>query len=119
MMAKKRHYSSESHSGRMDPESYKKERRGKERAAYRKEKMEGNEYYAGAEPRRTQEMQDAGMIHENPNAIANMPQEVMIKPYPKTGPYNPEVLDDTLAGVDRQMDYDDGKRAMNFYPKKV
>lgn len=128
-MAKKRHHSQgrkegqiqykENHGGSMDPEHYKAERRGDERAHYRRAAMEGREYYAGVDPRRTQEMEDAGMIHENPKAIANLPQEVMIKAYPLTGPYNPEILDDTIAGVDHQMDYDDGKRAMNFYPKKV
>lgn len=75
--------------------------------------------YAGELARRTQEMEDAGMIRENRNAIANLPQEVMIKPYPKTGPYMPEDLDDRIEGVDRQMDFDDRKRAEHFYPKKV
>lgn len=78
-----------------------------------------NGHYEGMEPRRRQEMEDAGMIHEDHRAIANMPQEVMIKPYPKTGPYMPEDLDDTIRGVDRQMDYDDSKRREHFYPKKV
>ncbi len=77
------------------------------------------ESYAGMEPRRRQELEDAGMIHEDHSAIANMPQNVMIKPYPKTGPYMPEGLDDTIRGVDDQMDYDDKKRAAHFYPKKV
>lgn len=77
------------------------------------------EYYAGADARRTQEMQDAGMIRENPAAIANLPQEVMIKAYPKPGSYLPEGLDDTIRGVDMQMDYDDSKRREHFYPKKV
>ena len=78
-----------------------------------------NEFYAGMEPRRRQELEDAGMIHEDHRAIANLPQEVMIKPYPMTGPYNPEGLDDTIRGVDMQMDYDDDQRAAHFYPKKV
>lgn len=77
------------------------------------------ELYAGMEPRRRQELEDAGMIHEDHRAIANMPQEVMIKPYPRTGPYLPEVLDDTIRGVDAQMDYDDSQRREHFYPKKV
>jgi hypothetical protein len=78
-----------------------------------------NERYDGYFARRTQEMQDGGMIREDLRAIANLPQEVMIKPYPKTGPYLPEGLDDTIAGVDKQMDYDDSQRAAHFYPKKV
>jgi hypothetical protein len=76
--------------------------------------------YAGESARRTQEMEDAGMIHEDRSQIANLPQEVMMKTYPMTGPYLPEDLDDTIKGVDRQMSVlDDGKRAQGFMPKKV
>jgi hypothetical protein len=89
-----------------------------ERGMYRGRLTHG-ELYAGMEPRRRQELEDAGMIHEDHMAIANLPQQAMIKPYPRTGPYNPEVLDDTIAGVDGQMDYDDNQRARHFYPKKV
>ena len=78
---------------------------------------EGN--YEGSGGRRRQEMMDAGMIHEDHTQIANLPQNVMIRPYPKTGPYLPEDIDDTIVGVDNQMDYDDNKRAAHFYPKKV
>lgn len=77
-----------------------------------------NEFYAGMDARRRQELEDAGMIHEDSRAIANLPQEVMIKAYPMTGPYLPEGLDDTIKGVDMQMDYDDSQRAGHFYPKK-
>jgi len=59
------------------------------------------------------------MIKEDHRAIANLPQEVMIKPYPMTGPYMPEDLDDTQRGVNEQMDYDDNHRRKHFYPKKV
>lgn len=76
------------------------------------------EPYAGNDARRTQEMQDAGMIRENPHAIANLPQEVMIRPYPKTGPYMPEGLNDDISGIDQQMDFDDSQRRAHFYPKK-
>ncbi len=78
-----------------------------------------NEFYAGMEPRRRQELEDAGMIREDHRAIANLPQEVMIKAYPKTGPYMPEGIDDSIRGVDYQMDYDDSKRQDHWYPKKV
>lgn len=78
-----------------------------------------NEFYAGMEPRRRQELEDAGMIGEDPRAIANLPQQVMIKPYPRTGPYMPEGLNDDIRGVDDQMDYDDSQRARHWYPKKV
>jgi hypothetical protein len=75
-------------------------------------------YYEGPEMRRHQEMMDGGMIREDHSKIANLPQDVMIKPYPMTGPYVPEGLDDTIRGVDRQMDSDDSKRAEHFFPHK-
>lgn len=95
--------------------------RGNERAPERRFRAMGNEmeFYAGSEPRRRLEMQDAGYIHEDHDAIANLPQHAIIKPYPKTGPYMPEGLEDTIEGVDHQMDYDDGQRRSHFYPKKV
>jgi hypothetical protein len=78
-----------------------------------------DEHYAGYEGRRMEEMREGGMINEDRSAIANMPQEVMMKPYPKTGPYMPENLDDTIRGVDKQMDMDDSKRRQHNVPKKV
>ncbi len=70
--------------------------------------------------RRTREMEEGGMIHNDMRAIANMPQEVMIKPYEKAGRYLPEDLDDTIRGVDHQMsDLDGGKVSKGFNPKKV
>lgn len=104
------------------PDSFNDEKRssrGNEKADYRRFKALGEEIYAGSEPRRRQEMQDAGMIYEDHRAIANLPQNVMMKEYPKTGPYIPEGLDDTIRGVDHQMDYDDQQRRAHFYPKKV
>jgi hypothetical protein len=79
----------------------------------------GAEHYAGAEPRRRQEMEDSGMIHEDHSKIANLPQEVMIKSYPYYGAEMPDGLDDTIRGIDKQMDYDNRKRKENFMPKKV
>lgn len=78
-----------------------------------------NDFYAGMDARRRQELEDAGMIHEDQRAIANLPQEVMIKAYPIPGRYLPEGLDDTIRGIDHQIDYDDGKRQSHIYPKKV
>ena len=87
---------------------------------HRKAQTLGADHYAGMEPRRRQEMEDAGMIHEDHSAIANLPQQVMIKPYPKTDHYMPEGLDDTISGIDRQIDTLDGaKKDKNLVPKKV
>src|SRR6266404_4800911 len=60
--------------------------------------MEKHEYYAGEESRRKQEHEDGGMISEDHSAIANLPQSVMMKPYPKPDGYMPEDLDDTIRG---------------------
>lgn len=76
--------------------------------------------YAGQDARRTQEMQDAGMIREDRSKIANLPQEVMIKAYPYAGATMPEDLDDTIKGVDHQINMlDEGKRNKHLEPKKV
>lgn len=89
-----------------------------ERSMHRHHSVRGG-HYEGAEPRRRQEMQDAGMIREDHRQVANLPQEVIMKPYPMPGGYTPEDLDDTLHGIDRQMGYDNGKKMAHFSPKKV
>lgn len=81
--------------------------------------LKHREYYAGEEGKRTQEMEDGGMLHEDRSCVANMPSELMMKPYPKNGNYLPEDLDDTLTGIDRQINMDDRKRKEHFHPKKV
>ncbi len=85
--------------------------------AHKKRHHDG--HYAGHESRRHQEMHDAGMISEDHSAIANMPQNVMMKPYPKEGGYMPESLDDTIRGVDHQMGKDNSKKMAHLDPKKV
>lgn len=75
--------------------------------------------YDGYESRRKTEMRDAGMIHEDHREIANLPQEVRMESYPKCGPYTPEDIDDTMRGVDRQIDFDDAQKMRHFFPKKV
>jgi hypothetical protein len=76
-------------------------------------------HYEGPANRRHQEMEDAGMIRENHAAIANLPQEVMIKPWPAAGSYMPEELDDTIRGVNKQEALDDRLRDKHNVPKKV
>ena len=82
------------------------------------EKHHMSGHYEGHEGRRMEEMRDAGMIQEDHNAIANLPQEVKMMAYPKTGPYMPEMIDDTIRGVDMQMDSDDSGRRKHFKPHK-
>jgi len=82
------------------------------------ESMRGD--YEGREGRRRQEMMDGMMIKEDHSKIANLPQEVMIKDWPKTRAYLGEGLDDTIRGIDRQMDSLDGAKAKSHEePKKV
>ena len=80
---------------------------------YHKSPSEGS--YAGYEGRRTQEMEDAGMIREDRMAIANLPQEVMIKPYPDPDDYAVYNLNDTISGIDhqRKVDSKDKKKSSN------
>ena len=59
--------------------------------------------YEGPEGRRTQEMQDGGMLREDRSAVANMPQSIMYKPWPKNR--DADIVDgrleDTMEGMDK------------------
>lgn len=79
----------------------------------------GPEYYSGAAARHKMEKKDEGMIFEDHRAVANLPQEVMIKPWPMAPGYLPEALDDTIAGVDSQLSYDNARKMGAYEPKKV
>lgn len=76
------------------------------------------EMYAGVHKRRRQEMEDAGYIREDHTAIANLPQQVMMKPYPYAGAEMPSPLDDTIRGVDHQIHMENRKRKEHFSPHK-
>lgn len=109
-MAKKRHH--ESKRARMHEHmGMEKHERGPVKAH--------DGHYAGMESRRHQEMRDAGMISEDHNAIANLPQEVKIGYYPRPHDYLPDDLDDTLRGIDKQRGYDHSQMMRHYFPKKV
>lgn len=74
--------------------------------------------YEGSSERRHQEMKDAGMIHEDKSAVANMPQGVMYKSWPKSNVGLDSRLDDTISGIDRQMNMDDSAAKRHNVPKK-
>lgn len=82
---------------------------------YHKAPSQGS--YAGFDARRTQEMQDGGMIREDMSAIANLPQEVMIKPYPASNDYAVYGLDDTIASVDHQRRADSKDKKKGAFPE--
>ncbi|HXB11340.1 MAG TPA: hypothetical protein VNZ45_05095 [Bacteroidia bacterium] len=74
----------------------------------------------GHESRNAQELRDSGMISENRSAIANMPQEVMIKHWPSPSGYAIDGrLDDTIRGINEQMSDDVRKGRADMNPKKV
>lgn len=75
--------------------------------------------YSGMSDRLNQEALDGSMIREDHSAVANLPQNVIMRPYRRGGYGIPEGLNDTIEGVDRQMGYDDKKRSEHMYPKKV
>ena len=64
------------------------------------------------DPRRYQEMRDAGMIREDHSATANLPQEVKYHDWPENHSYENYGLDDTIRGIDKQEreDVNDMKR---------
>ena len=66
----------------------------------------GSGEYEGPDSRRKQEAKDFNMFHLNSDEVANMPQQVMYKPWPKAGHYSDYGLDDTIGGIDKQMDED-------------
>jgi hypothetical protein len=80
--------------------------------------LDMEDYSSGLSARDRMESEQGGMIRENHKAIANLPQEVMIKPYEKVGPYMPEGINDSIRGADIQMDDNDMQRKRHFSPKK-
>ena len=97
------------HQGRKDRED---ESRGMKRY-YRKERMENSEY-----DRRSEREEDYGMIREDHEAPANLPQHVVHRYYPRGG-YGPDYdIDDTIRGVDDQMMDDDRGLDRHLSPEK-
>ena len=75
--------------------------------------------YEGADSRRAQEREDSAMMGKMVGSHSNMPQDLIIKNYPKPGSFMPENLDDTIGGIDSQMGEDNSKRNSKMKPKKV
>lgn len=64
--------------------------------------------YEGYDERRRQEHEDFEMMGSS-RGHSNMPEEVVMKDYPKADDYAPEHLDDTMRGIDKQRK-EDSKR---------
>lgn len=96
------------------------ESRGMEREIRRKDVMRADDRMYDEIDRRRREMEDAGMIHEDKMAVANLPQNVHYKPYPKTDYYRYDLNDD-IRGIDVQIDDDvrqERSKAGKSYPEK-
>ena len=81
--------------------------------------MQGEGHYSGMEDRLNQEAVDGSMIREDHFAVANLPQNVIMRPYRRGGYGIPEGVNDTIEGVDRQLAYDNREMDKHMYPKKV
>jgi hypothetical protein len=61
-----------------------------------------------------------GMISEDKGAVANLPQNVVMKEYPKDGSSPlPESINDKLSGIDAQMGMNNSKKNSGMKPKKL
>lgn len=65
-----------------------------------------------------QERMFGSMIAEDHGAIANLPQMVMMKPYARPQTYLPEDIDDSIRGIDMQLEDDNAHKPGRFNPKK-
>lgn len=68
------------------------------------------------DPRRYQEMRDAGMINEDHSATANLPQDVKYHAWPANDNYENYGLDDTIRGIDKQ-EREDGSKMKSHLQK--
>jgi hypothetical protein len=79
----------------------------------------GSAFYDGMDSRRAQERADGNMIHEDRSAMANLPEQPIMKYYAKPHGYLPEGLNDSIGGVDAQISLDNSKKMRHYSPKKV
>lgn len=71
-----------------------------------KKRFYDGDYSGPLNKARREESKDFSMISEDHSAPANLPQDVKYHAWPKAGHYADYDLDDTIKGVDRQMDED-------------
>jgi hypothetical protein len=74
--------------------------------------------YEGHNERRHREMKDAGMLHEDKSEVANLPQSVKYHPWPGAYQGFDSNIDDTISGINRQMDADESQARRHNVPKK-
>ena len=81
-------------------------------------RMHSDADYSDYDKRRMMERRDANMIHEDHAAPANLPQQPVMKYWHENRNYLPEVLDDTIRGIDSQIASDDRERSGGMRPHK-
>jgi len=86
---------------------------------HKRASMRGDTNPTMMDPRRRMEMEDSGMISEDHSAVANLPQQQVYRPYGYSYKWTPEVIDDTIAGVDRQENNDNSIKMRDFHPGKI
>lgn len=74
--------------------------------------------YSGMSAARAQEARDASMLNEDRSAIANMPQNVIMREYPRVDYSMGEGLNDDIRGIDRQMKADSKGKKKGAFPEK-
>lgn len=75
------------------------------------------ELYAGPEMRQRMEYDSSMMIQEDRSAMANLPQGVSMKYYPKTA-YDNDTIPDTIVGIDVQIRDDMKHQKKGNFPEK-
>lgn len=58
------------------------------------------------ESQQQMEKRDAGMIQEDHSACANLPQQSVMKEWPRTTYFDHSKLNDSVSGIDHQVDAD-------------
>jgi hypothetical protein len=77
-------------------------------------------YVSSYDEARRRALEDSGMIAEDRRAIANLPQGSYVRSWPETKAFHYS-LDDTIRGVDVQMDDDvmkERRKSNSSYPEK-
>lgn len=86
---------------------------------YEERPVKGDGSETRMDHRRAMEMRDAGMICEDHSAVANLPQKEVYRSYSYDYKWTPEVLDDTISGVQRQLDADNRTKMKDFKPGHI
>lgn len=86
---------------------------------YEERPVRGDGSATRMDARRRMEMEAGGMIKEDHSAVANLPQNQIYRSYEYNYNWTPEVLDDTIRGVDKQQDADNRIKMRDFNPGHI